>query len=301
MSDFSSVLDAYLPFLPVKAWKEMRETVLSHVRPYSLEHSEASTRQALAVLAGYVYWAREQGLIARPDDPRTASFIDLYLQHRTTQIRPHGAAREAAILRELFGTDKIERRTAAPPRLSDAPYTHDDVAQIRAWATYAPSVRNHLDRTAIAALALGCGLTASEMMAARTDDITVNGPDDLDVTVRGPRRRTVPALKAWAPLLAELSTEPDEADWLIAPGRRDRGGQTLNSVRHELRGDIRPVPRRMRNTWLVTQVNGGTPASVVMNAAGLLDADFLRRLAPYIDLPTVDEQSALLRNGGSHA
>jgi integrase len=301
MSDFSSVLDTYLPFLPVKAWREMRETVLSLTRPYALEHSEASTRQALSVLTGYAHWAREQGLINSPDDPRAASFIDLYLQHRTTQIRPQGAAREAAILRELFGTGKVERRTAAPPRLSDVPYTNDEVTQIRAWAAYAPSVRNRLDRTAIAALALGCGLTASEMMAARTDDLTILDSDDLDVTVRGPRRRTVPALQAWAPLLADLRTTADEAEWLIAPGRRDRGGQTLNSVRHELKGDICPVPRRMRNTWLVTQVNGGTPPSVTMNAAGLLDADFLRRLAPYIDLPTVDEQRALLRNGGSYA
>lgn len=108
-------------------------------------------------------------------------------------------------------------------------------------------------------------------------------------------------LRAWAPLLADLRTTSDEADWLIAPGRADRGGQTLNSVRHELGGDIRPVPRRMRNTWLVTQVNGGTPPSVVMTAAGLLDADFLRRLAPFIHTPSAGEQRALLRDGGTHA
>lgn len=301
MSDSSALLDTYQPFLSADTWEQMRDTVLDLVRPYALEHPAPATRQALAVLTGYLHWGREQGLLDRFSTPDAAGFIDLYLQERTTQIRPHGAAREAAILRELFQADKAPRRAVAPPRLPDAPYTDNEVAQIRAWACYAPNRHKQLNRTAIAGLALGCGLTASEMMVARTDDITLLNSSDINVTVRGARARTVPVLHTWAPLIADLRTSTVEADWLIAPGRRDRGGQTLNNVRLGLGGEIRPVPRRMRNTWLVTQVNGGTPPSVVMNAAGLRDADFLRSLAPYILMPTLDEQQSLLRNGGGDA
>ncbi|MCS3442221.1 hypothetical protein [Microbacterium phyllosphaerae] len=295
-------LDSYNPYLPADDWAQMRDSVLASVRPYVADRSEASTRHALATLTGYVQWTRERGLVDQADDALTPRFIDLYAQHRSTQIRPQKAAREGAILRTLFSEDPLPRRAEALPSPADTPYSDTDLATIRSWAVYQPSARKRLDATAIAALGLGCGLTANEMMTARTEDVRVAGNGDVDVTVRGPRPRTVPALHTWAPLLAELrSIAPEKGDWLIAPGRTVRDAHSLNNIRRNLRGDIRPVPQRMRNTWLVAQVNGGTPPSVVMNAAGLLDAAFLRRLAPYIDMPTADEQRAMLRGGGAHA
>ncbi|KQQ65321.1 hypothetical protein [Microbacterium sp. Leaf320] len=295
-------LDSYHPYLPAGDWAQMRDSVLASVRPHLDDHSEATTRQALATLTGYVQWTRERGLVDQADDALTPRFIDLYTHHRSTQIRPQKAAREGAILRTLFSEDPLPRRAEAPPSPVDAPYGDDDLATIRSWAAYQPSARKCLDATAIAALGLGCGFTVSEMMTTRTDDVTVAGNGDVDVTARGPRARTVPALHTWAPLLAELrSTAPEGGDWLIGPGRTDRDSHNLNDIRRHLRGDIRPVPQRMRNTWLVTQVNGGTPPSVVMNAAGLLDAAFLRRLGPYIDMPAAHEQRAMLRGGGAHA
>lgn len=299
-------LDSYSPYLPADDWAQMRDGVLASVRPYLDDHSEASTRHALATLTGYVQWTRERGLVDQADDALTPRFIDLYAQHRATQIRPQRAAWEGAILRTLFSEDPLPRRAEALPSPADAPYSDDDITAIRSWAAYQPSARKCLDATAIAALGLGCGLTANEMMTTRTEDITVaaNGDVDVDVdvVVREPRPRTVPALHTWAPLLAELmANAPEDGDWLIGPRRTTRDAHSLNNIRRNLRGDIRPVPQRMRNTWLVTQVNGGTPPSVVMRAAGLLDADFLRRLGPYIDMPAADEQRTMLRGGGAHA
>ncbi|KQR49146.1 hypothetical protein ASF87_10145 [Microbacterium sp. Leaf161] len=296
------LLDTYNPYLPADDWAQMRDSVLASVRPHIEDQSGASTRQALATLTGYVQWTRERGLVGQADDALTPRFIDVYTQHRSTQIRPQGAAREGAILRTLFSEDPLPRRAQAPPAPADIPYSGDDITTIRSWAAYQPSTRKRLDATAIAALGLGCGLTVNEMMLGRTGDVTVADNGDVDVTVHGPRPRAVPALHTWAPLLAELrSTAPERSDWLIGPGRTARDSHSLNDIRRNLRGDIRPVPQRMRNTWLVTHVNGGTPVSVLMNAAGLLDAAFLRRLAPYIDMPSAREQRTMLRNGGAHA
>lgn len=300
MTARSALLHSYVPFLPRAHWDRMRDAVLLRVAPYCHGRSEASTRQALATAVGYVYWAMEQGLVANADTAlKSAGLVDTYVAHRALHIRPSRAQREGTILRALCDAPPRPRGQTpgvySPP---DVPYTPAEVAQARVWAAYQPTPRAARDALALIALGFGCGLTSHEMLTTRGRDLVVLTDGLYGVHVGA---RTVPALREWSADLEDLHERCPRDEWLLAPGWAGRTVDTLNRVRRDLPGGPAPSPRRMRNTWLVTHINSGTPATVVMRTAGLAEAAFLRRLAPYLHTPAPETELAMLRGGPDHA
>lgn len=300
MTAHSALLHSYVPFLPEATWERMRDAVLLRVAPYAHGRSEASTRQALAVVVGYVHWAMDHGLAADADTAlKTAALIDTYVAHRAKHIRPHRAQREGTILHALCDAPpRPHRQTHGAYSPPDVPYTSAEVEQARVWAAYQPTSRTARDALALISLGFGCGLTSREMLTVRGRDLAVLTDGLYGVHVGA---RTVPALQEWSADLEDLHDRCPRDEWLLAPGWAGRTVDTLNRVRRDLPGDHVPSPRRMRNTWLVTQINSGTPATVVMRAAGLAEAAFLRRLAPYLPMPAPDTELAMLRGGHDHA
>ncbi|TFD81090.1 hypothetical protein [Cryobacterium psychrophilum] len=128
---------------------------------------------------------------------------------------------------------------------------------------------------ALLALGLGAGLPTREILEVRTGDIsfdtTTSGTPTASVVVWRGLPRVVPVLPDWVRTLRSVHDQLGEDAWMFCPGRTGTGagsGQVTNFLtRSRTTLDVRPA--RMRATWLVRHLAGGTPADQLLRIAGL--------------------------------
>jgi hypothetical protein len=125
------------------------------------------------------------------------------------------------------------------------------------------------------------------MQQLRRSDVRVDRDGAL-VDVQGGRPRSVPVLERWEQLLIDsLADVPDDA-WVL--GGEDRKA-TYNFVtpfinHTDFGNEPKPVPTRMRATWITTQLAGGTHVGELMAAGGLRKPEHLVTSLRHI--PTMD-------------
>jgi len=74
-----------------------------------------------------------------------------------------------------------------------------------------------------------------------------------------------------------------------------RDSRAMNYLRYNTHGEITPIPLRLRNTWLVTQLDARTPLDVIARASGAHYAGFPTRLEPFVRTYSAAEELAFLR------
>lgn len=287
----STILQKYAPNLPADAWARMRDLVISTVG--SLPLSPSAQHYALIHLTGFLDWVLGTS-ISPLDDALRADLIDAYTEYRHLEVKPNVAERERKVLRDLAGLPRrIERRPRTTSSPVDVPYTPQEQQLIHLWAAFQPTELLQRNASALAALSLGCGLTAAEIMAARVQDILL---DDDGPCIAAPGR-IIPAARDWADALWDLAVCDSSDAYLVSPQRTDtrKAGSVLAGIRAAGTGDIVPTPQRMRNTWLVERMDAGVPLQTLVWASGLTTAHTLLRLIPYTRVQTPDECTRSLR------
>jgi hypothetical protein len=277
MDDTHPVIDRYYPNLSADVWTQLRPFVCATVQQYAAGRADLDIERALTVLATLGDWALFTGLSAPGPDLLRSDVIDAFCAQRKTEVSTAVAERERKQLRTLGGLENArearESSTTAPP---STPYTVDEQNDIRHWTSVQPSEGGRRTCALIAALGLGAGLTAAEMMHARHRDV-LTLPDGLPAIQVG--QRQVPLAEAWArEVAANLVGAPD--DYLLAPSATCRRSAVLSRITVSSRS-ITPSVQRMRVTWLLAHLDAGTPLLNLMDAAGLEDPSFLRRLLPF--------------------
>ena len=152
---------------------------------------------------------------------------------------------------------------------------------------------------AIMSLGAGAGLSAHEMLTVRPEHLEPTCAALL-VHVGGPRKRTVPLVAEWEDLLFDAVDLAEEGQYFFLPRTSRQAKNALwNFLRHCNGHGIRPNPQRLRSTWLVTQLNGGTPLSTLMWAAGLKEMSSLNRYLRFLEPIATDLELNLLRQDNS--
>lgn len=168
-----------------------------------------------------------------------------------------------------------------------APYTDLEMNLLETWALGQSTALRRRGAGAVLALGAGAGLDPWEMQQLRRSDVRVDRDGAL-VDVQGGRLRSVPVLERWEQLLIDsLADVPDDA-WVL--GREDRKA-TYNFVtpfinHTDFGNEPKPVPTRMRATWITTQLAGGTHVGELMAAGGLRKPEHLVTSLRHI--PTMD-------------
>lgn len=179
-----------------------------------------------------------------------------------------------------------------------APYTPQEIIQLRSWANGQNTARRRRDGRTLLALGLGAGLAASEMRELRVGDLTADDEGVL-VRVRGKRERFVPVLHTWEPPLLHL-IEHAPADRLAFGVERTRPSSRnaiTNYVQRSRGIGLKPQTQRMRGTWIVNHLVWGTPIDHLSSASGLQSAEMLSRFAQFIpDRRDTAQHRRLLRN-----
>lgn len=288
----SRVIETYTSTLPSATWQQMSEFVRGTVLTrFATGRAARDTERALHALTGFADWVLFTGIGELDPSVLRTDVIDAYTARRLAEVTPAVAERERKLLRTLGGIENgpESRRltTSAPP---SQPYSPDEQNQIRRWTEWQSTDPRRGQCRAIAALGLGCGLTSSEMLSARVEDVLILGDGMAAIAVAG---RTVPVTAEWNDaLISRLRGE--QGSHLIGPRIQSRGPKALNSFIASF-GHPAPSPQRMRATWLLNHINGQTPLNTLIEAAGLTSPDVLRRLLPFAVRLEGDDRTAALR------
>lgn len=292
MDDITQLIDNYTPrALETEMWEEAAPFVRAAIRRYSIGRTKRNVEAALSTLSAFADWVLFTGVSDASDTALRANIIDAYAHHRRTEVEAPLAERERKRLRLIAGLRNTpEKRDIATTATATEPLSAPELDNIRRWAQWQSRDVQRRTASTIAALGLGCGLTATEMMSVRARDIITLDDGLVGVQLDD---RTVPVLEEWNDELATARiADPD--DYVIAPKGKVRNSYGLKGALHLL-GPESPSPQRMRVTWLLGHVEASTNIFTLMSAAGLTAPDFLRRLAPYATYTPASQQLAAFR------
>gem|GEM_PF-558771 len=180
------------------------------------------------------------------------------------------------------------------------PYTSGEMVALNRWASGQNTEYRRTGAAVLIALGAGAGLTASEIVNLRRSAVTVhdNGAVELNVTVGSEQKRRIVMLAQFEDVIATQAVLLPADGFVFAPHRgRVQNDMVSAFVGRTLRpaGSVTVTSRRLRNTWLVTQLTNRVDVVTLMHAAGLQSLETISRLAQFVPSPTVAECDAQLR------
>lgn len=296
--DVTAAVDRFAPSdVPLEVWGRVERLVRGWVE----EVGPPTVRRAKTLMnagAQLALWADARG---QPLDAQTLlhpTTIDRFFAEGCAHLTPGTRTNYRSMLR-LLGREVIGPTLFPPPTLvvprpnPRLPYTAAEVNGLVAWAAGLATEAMRSGMTILLALGLGAGLTAEEIRRLVGTDVTVDDGGVL-VSVIGDRARQVPVLRRWERAVAAAAAAGTSP--VFNSGRdRIRKHDTSNFVERCSDGHMTVSLQRLRTTWIVGQVQAGTPLVALAAAAGVN----LAQLARYLPLVPVAEPAEIrqqLRN-----
>ncbi|QZQ56206.1 hypothetical protein KZI27_05010 [Curtobacterium sp. TC1] len=157
-----------------------------------------------------------------------------------------------------------------------SPYTDRELNLLESWARGQSTALRRRGAGAVLALGAGAGLDPWEMQHLHRSDVRVDRHGAL-VDVRGGTLRLVPVLQRWEQLLIDsLADVPDDAWVLGGANKKATYNFVTPFINHtDFGNEPKPVPTRMRASWLTTHLAAGTHGADLMAAAGLSKPEHL--------------------------
>jgi hypothetical protein len=269
----SQVINRFSPrSLPPGQWARIEALVRESVRQASpvTAHTAEGLMTKITQLAAWV------DTIGQPLEPEVVfhpDTIDRFVVDGCTHLAPGTRNNYRSDLRSVGeGILGPEVYPPAPLQLPKpdplAPYSSREVAALYSWARGLPTARYRDNVGVILGLGLGAGLHSQEINRLVGTDIAVDR-DGVLVQVIGERERSVPVLREFEAEVAALTRLGDAPVFL--PERTSIGlKQVPNFIARCPEGSVhRPNVNRLRNTWVVRHLSGGTHLSALAEAAGV--------------------------------
>jgi len=281
------ILARYTPQMPPEKWSQIGPFVRSVIyEAYPNSERAKVSAGRIGIIAALVSWAVDQGLpldVEQIFDPATVNRYAVTTPGLAQASRATRRATLSTVSRRVTRRAPWEpRREPLDGRNGPVPYTD---AQAR-WllecvGMQRTSVRTRALGTAVV-LGLGAGLRSSEMIGVLGSDVTVRNPHLLVTVTAGERRRTVPVLDRYSPLLAELARRAG-GESLFRPQPLTRVEFVAHLLhRCEIPERLQPVTvARLRATWAVA-VLSAVPMPTFLRLAGYIDIEQIRGLLPYV-------------------
>jgi integrase len=255
-------------------------------------------RRRLIYITRFVLWCWQScGMPLDRDDIFTASLVDEFaaVQSKTQAVGSVARQRTLllAVVEELNADAPPSAATATDNALRMAPYNRAELAMLRSWAAGQSTTRRRHNAAVILALGVGAGLRPEELRTIRRDAVET---DDSGLTVHL-ANRSVPMLREWEqPLQGALQSNRIDGYLFHSQANRQDPKLVTDFIRSTSTPEIKPVPQRLRATWLVTQLRARVPLVALLDAAGL---NSLESLTPYLGfLPQAGNATDELRDAG---
>lgn len=260
---------------------------------------DVTARQAqrqFAAVVEFAGWGWDSGLPLDVGELFDRSVIAYYQRVGCGHLNAAGRAARGEVLSKL-GAAYSQRSRPVQQRTAPlvAPYSPLEQLELISWARAQSTVGRRADAHVLLAVGFGAGLTAREIIGLRSADVQhVNGA--VTLWIRSARPRTVPVLERWAPLLPTLSGNP--AAFVFRPNRTH---DYVNAITNFTGRDNPPRVhvKRLRSTWIITQLDAGTPLPILLDAAGIDGPDALQQYLRYTVHWDDERRERLLRYAAS--
>lgn len=297
MTNSSPVTNShYNPMLGSATWTRVQPFVDETIAERCADMSERQIDEHQRSLAFFGDWIVQTGMVEL-HEALSEDIIDVYTVDRAKEIVPVMAERERKMLRRLAGmTPSVEKRAVSTASEPERPYSDDELATFRHWASYQRTDHQRAACMAIFALGVGCGLTSGEILTVRGRDLL-----DLDgvLAVRVARDgRIVPVVDRWEVCFAKVMADNPTEALVVAPHATHRYG-AMQHVLRTSKGDVKPTAARLRMTWLVAHLEAGTPLAALLPASGMTSTDSLRRAMSFVRPIPADRSYEALRMMGA--
>lgn len=286
--DAAAKLRAYTPELPTEQVSIIRKFVEDAVilaLPLTSYTVETLMRPATA----FVFWA--VFVVGADLDARTIfnrRLIEHYVRETMPELTEGTRRNYRAWLFRVAEAANPEANPNNPMPLSErafeTPYTGEELEALDRWAAGQPT--KYLRSNAAVFIALGCGtgLTASEMVLVRREDVTVDDSNAVHVQVSGKAARTVVATARYERTLRQALKTTPEGAFVFLPKRTRTGNDVVSAFvgRTDNTPSLPVRARKMRNTWLVGHLANRVDVTTLMQAAGLQSLESISRLAQFV-------------------
>ncbi|MBC7593788.1 MAG: hypothetical protein H7288_07610 [Kineosporiaceae bacterium] len=182
----------------------------------------------------------------------------------------------------------------------EVPYSSDEMADLDRWAAGQPTPHGRESAAILIALGAGAGLTSVEIAQLTASAVSVlpEGLVQIQVTVNGvPKRRVVVSAEFENIVAAHVAMLAPEK-FVFLPARERNTNDVVSAFvgrTYRPAGWLPVTVRRLRNTWLVTQMTNRVDVLTLMETAGLLSLESISRLAQFVPRPSEDDRAAQLR------
>lgn len=268
-------LENYRPRHP-KHWTEIRLLVL-HIVALTQKRAHTQVQMHIRFARDFILWAwQEASCELTLADIFTEANVRVYLSQA-----PSAGAHSAEMNRTASLSKMVLAVTGARPtlrpreQLGPAPYSAKELGAVWSTVIAASTPWRRVNGRRIVALAIGAGLTPLEIQEVRYRDL-----HGTHVTVRGEHARIAPVLPEWR---EELTLDGDPDTYIVVPDAL-REGPHAKAV-GEFLGMFptpRPVPRRLRSTYIVTILAAGISAQDFVAVTGRDTAGALNKYRDFL-------------------
>ncbi|TDW30346.1 tyrosine-type recombinase/integrase [Cryobacterium psychrophilum] len=281
------VIDNYVAVMPAAHWTAIESFVRDSVTSLGFQ-TRGVARNYLAATAKFAHWLWQTA--AANLDPAAAfrpalvrRFVHEIMSARAETYQQQTAQRLNTLVAH-FTAATPDRQTRKNPA-SVRPYASRDLITFRSSAARRTNVERRMNAHVLLALGAGAGMRAEEIALARISDVTTDG-DELLVSVRGHRARTVPLRVEWRHALTTGINGREPGEWLFAGYRLpEYPARVIHQFGIDAPDEPTPSATRLRATWLVGHLNAGLRLDILLELAGLTSptslAPYMRAMTPY--------------------
>lgn len=275
------IIIRYRPRVPANQWEAVREFTISNAIQMKPRTFEAA-RRLMTMSARFTVWVwTTSGTDLTPERVFTENNVYRYLQaclagHSESQR--WGIVRQLAIIALVLTGVRIAPMPSLKRRTSLRPFTPAEVVSLHSWAASLTTELKRHNAWALLGLAGGAGLRVAEITDARLGDVDITD-GRVFVNIHGDNARRVAVRHPWNKTLlraVEGHTNPDE--YFFNKTRADEyRPRIIQSFLTANPGMVRATASRLRNGWIVTQIDNGLPVRVLIAIAGFNDVVALSR------------------------
>lgn len=295
-------IDLYIPRIPAQHWSAIADFVRDAVR----EAEPTTTYTAgplLSIVTALTHWSWKEG---QPLERRVV--FDRWNIERfiasgspstwTEATRGNSRSILFRASETLLGHEASTGRVAPlKASLPLPPYTDEEVATFRGWATTQVGDEWHRSAMALLALGLGAGLTTQDLGVLRRHHIDRTNDGTFVINVPAPRERQTIVFADWEDDLAEAIADLSADEYVFRRNRTRPSRNIVTGLIAETTGLHKPEGQRLRATWIVRHLCAATPVQLLMSAAGLTTTHLITRYLAYIPPVTADDAVAHMRFG----
>ncbi|MBW4033772.1 MAG: site-specific integrase [Acidobacteria bacterium] len=230
----------------------------------------SATRVAVAA-AGLVEWAHlSEGLPLRSGVLLSSQVTSMYVDHLLRTGLSAGTVRNyrgyLQRVAEAVGVIPAERLQSIPGKAVPAPYSDLEEERFGLWARTIPTEVGSARAMALLGLVAGAGLRNEELPLVQVRDVIDEA--GMWVRVHGAADRLTRVRAVWAPYLRRRIQDLGR-DEFVFPQGGPVGPKGIHDWRIGANSSNRPVPNRLRSTWIVAHLHADTKPESLLAWAGI--------------------------------